>query len=371
MKTMRPLVGALVATTLLAGTGGTIGNCPPAPTLLAQSYVTLPGFVQPNTPGSGASIAMPTTTAVQRVVGPTPDLNRVNYIRTFQTKPSGQPPRAVLILVPGFLGGATNFTPLAKQLVQRFNGNLEVWAIDRRPNQLEDRRGTDYAKAQLAAGNSAGFVDALQFYFPDLDPALGSNPFPTDTGDIDVDGDGVFDPPFALPDALGGSSAFQLLSQDDLRFAAHWGIDSYARDWKILVDQARSVVGRAGLVLFGGHSMGTGFAGMFAAYDFDPGPGIDAAHTKIDGLLLLEGGGPGTGSANITFSSNGTNLPPLPRPTTSTAYDALVAQLETAGGPDSRCDLQAYNLRARGGRGNRRIDGHFRPGQPAVAGRPC
>ena len=39
-------------------------------------------------------------------------------LRTSIAKPSGAPPRAILILVPGFLGGAGNFTPLAEQLVR-------------------------------------------------------------------------------------------------------------------------------------------------------------------------------------------------------------------------------------------------------------
>ena len=71
-------------------------------------------------------------------------------------------------------------------------------------------------------------------------------------------------------------SPFRQLDQNDARFMAYWGVDTYVRDWKILVDKAREEVGPEGLVLFGGHSMGTEWAGIFAAYDFDPGPGVDA-----------------------------------------------------------------------------------------------
>lgn len=325
----RLLVSLLAAAGLLA-TGATVASCPPPAT--QTQYASLPGHPEPHTPGSGAPEEMPATTTVQRVLGPTPDLNRVHYTRTFLNKPSGAPPRAIVILVPGFLGGANNFAPLARQLVRRFNGNLEVWAVDRRPNQLEDRRGAIYGRDRLAANDVDGFLDALQFYFPDQ--LTGGNPFPTNGGDSDVNENGVLDPPFALPDALGGSTPFQRLAQDDARFAAHWGLDTYARDWKVLVDQARSVVGSSGLVLFGGHSAGTGFAGIFAAYDFDPGPGVDPGHAHLDGLLLLEGGGPGTGSANVTFTVDGVNQPAVPRPNDTAAYDALVAQLASPGGPD-------------------------------------
>ena len=295
--------GAVLAGTGLLATGATVASCPPPP--VQQVFVSMPGFVQPETPGSGAGVEMTPTIKVQRVAGETPDLNRATVLRTFLPKPSGAPPRAIVILVPGFLGGAQNFTPLAKQLVQRFNGNLEVWAIDRRPNQLEDRRGTLHGRARFEAADTDGFVDALQFYFPDVEGTFGSEPFPDGLGDVDVNDNGILDPPFPLPDALGGMSAFQQLDQDDARFAAHWGIDTYARDWKVLVDEARSVVGPSGLVLFGGHSAGTGFSGIFAAYDFDPGPGVDAAHAHIDGLLLLDGGGPGTGNTYVTFTMDG------------------------------------------------------------------
>jgi hypothetical protein len=323
---------SLLALAAVATTGATVATCPtPA---VQHSYVTRPGFVSPETPGSGLAGELAPTVKVQRILGAALNLNTVSSFRTSIAKPSGAPPRAILILVPGFLGGAGNFTPLADQLVRRFNGNLEVWAVDRRPNQLEDRRGALHGRARLDAADPAGFLDALQFYFPDVDGPGGTNPFPTGPGDIDIDRDGVLDPPFALPDALGGSTAWQQLAQDDARFAAYWGLDAYVRDWKLLVDEARAIVGPSGLVLFGGHSAGTGFAGIFAAYDFDPGPGIDAAKDHIDGVLLLEGGGPGNGSASVSFTVEGEAQPAVPRPTSTAAYDDLVAQLAAPGGPD-------------------------------------
>jgi hypothetical protein len=325
-------IQALLAFAAVGATGATVASCPVPPP--QRTYVTRAGFLQPQTPGSGLPGELAPTVKVQRILGAAPNLNTVSTLRTAIPKPSGAPPRAILILVPGFLGGAGNFTPLAEQLVRRFNGNLAVWAVDRRPNQLEDRRGELHGRARFEANDTAGFVDALQFYFPDIDGPNGTNPFPTGPGDLDVDGDGVFDPPFALPDALGGASAYQQLAQNDARFAAYWGLDTYVRDWKILVDEARAIVGPHGVVLFGGHSAGTGFAGIFAAYDFDAGPGVDPARDHIDGVLLLEGGGPGNGSANVSFTLNGASQPAVPRPTSAAAYDALVAQLATPGGPD-------------------------------------
>lgn len=263
-----------------------------------REQVDRAGFPEPHTPGAPGVLA---SERLQRLLGPTPDLNRVHYIRT--SLPGPTPPRIVLILIPGFLGGASNFNFFAEDLVRTFEGELEVWAVDRRPNQLEDRRGARFALENIDTDPDA-LAKATRFYFP------GS----------DLDGDGQPDGAFPLPDASGGTSTFVDFTQDDLRFMAYWGIDTYVRDWKLLVDDARAIVGDDGLVLFGGHSMGTAWAGAFASYDFDPDLAVvDAAHEKIDGVLFLEGAGPGRGTPGVLDLAG---------------YKATIADLATPGGPD-------------------------------------
>jgi hypothetical protein len=140
--------------------------------------------------------------------------------------------------------------------------------------------------------------EGAQFYFPDLDqPPAGNFPGPEDK-DLDLDGD--LDPQLPLVDSFGIARTSINLVQDDVRgFFAYWGLDTYVRDWKILAERARRIVGKHGLVLMGGHSQGTSFATVFAAYDFDPDPGVvDAGHGYIDGLILIEGGGIGPGALN-------------------------------------------------------------------------
>jgi len=293
------------------------GPCVP-PLAVVQEEVTGPGHPEPHTPGSGAPEEMPTPAPVMALLGPTPDLNRVSTLRT-RLAGAIEPPRIVVILVPGFLGSAATFAPFAEQLVRAMNGYTEVWAIDRRPNQLEDRLGGDWAAAGAEAGDLSAIAEGMQFYLPDTDNApvvgVGGAAGPEDG---DVDQDGVIDPPFLIEDAFGVERSWVKLSQDDMRYAAYWGLDTYFRDWKRLVDEARALVGPDGLVVLGGHSAGTGFAGLWAAYDFDPGSGVDAAYEKIDGLLLLEGGGPGAPSPN--------------RPDLA-GYLARVAALAAPGGP--------------------------------------
>ena len=292
--------------------------CPsggPGATFVLQQYVLAPGYVEPHTPGSGvAGVEMEATEPVQGIVGADPDLNRVSYLRTFLARAGAPAPRAILILVPGFLGGAGTFSPLAKQLVQKYNGNIEVWAVDRRPNQLEDRRGSVHTSALIAnATNDDEVRDALYsgtfFYLPE-----------PESGAIDTNENGEVDPPTLLPDALGNETSYLRLAQDDMRFAAHWGVDTNVRDWKVLADNARSIVGPQGVVLFGGHSAGTYWASVFAAYDFDPDPNVvDAGYSHVDGIVLLEGGGAGGPSASApSFAS----------------YPTTVASLEQPGGPD-------------------------------------
>jgi pimeloyl-ACP methyl ester carboxylesterase len=324
MSPARLLVRLLGIPLVLIGASWTASAGPPGE--VRQELVQLPSFVEPHTPGSGSALEMPASADVQSILGSPVNLNRVSFLRTHLRKPAlgapglrrlgvappGLRPRAILILVPGFLGGAGTFSPLARQLVEAFGGALEVWAVDRRPNQLEDRRGSLYAQQRIAEARSPqdlaqAIEEATFFYVPEEEG-------------FDVNQNGEIDPPFELPDAFGEPRSYVRLSQDDMRYAADWGVDTYVRDWKVLVDRAREMVGPRGLVLFGGHSQGTYWTGVFAAYDFDPDPNVvDAAYQSVDGLLLLEGGGPGPAAADA---------PDL------AGYQSQVAALEQPGGPD-------------------------------------
>jgi hypothetical protein len=312
-----PLLG------LAAGNGG---QRPPG--RVVQRVVHSRGFEEPHTPGSGAPEEAAAAPGLVALLGAPVNLSRVATVRTRWQGPgfSSGRPRAILILIPGFLGGATTLDPLARDLVAAFRGKLEVWAVDRRPNQLEDRLGSLHASAgatepectQRPPAPGCAIFEGAQFYFPDLDARpLGDFPGPRD---LDLNLDGKLDPQLPLTDRFGVTRGPILFSQDDVRFMAHWGLDTYFRDWKRLVLNARKEVGPGGLVLLGGHSQGTSWSTLFAAYDFDPDPRrVDAGYRYLDGLVLLEGGGAGAGSAT--------------KPTLA-EYQATVASLEAPGGPD-------------------------------------
>lgn len=111
-------------------------------------------------------------------------------------------PQAVLLLVPGLLGGSTNFALLAEHL-RRMVPGLEVWAWERRANGLEDRRG-----------------------FLQEDPI-----------------------------AYYGS-----LSEPNLSPLRHWGLEVHLKDLDLAVEAAR----RRAPVVLAGHSLGASLAILYS-----------------------------------------------------------------------------------------------------------
>src|SRR4051794_34088910 len=68
-------------------------------------------------------------------------------IRVLQIGPRSA--RHVLVLEPGTQAGAAYFRPVARDLVKRLRG-WQVWAVDRRENQLENLSVLDGARAGKA-----------------------------------------------------------------------------------------------------------------------------------------------------------------------------------------------------------------------------
>ncbi|GIW41551.1 MAG: hypothetical protein KatS3mg076_2128 [Candidatus Binatia bacterium] len=175
------------------------------------------------------------------------------------------PPSVVLVLVPGFAGGAGSFRILAENLLVRARDlgvpGLEVWAFDRRSNLLEDTAG-----AELAEELRDPFL-SLDWFFGEW---LGLPRSP----------------------ALARRAVFH--EGEDLAFLAEYTSHTLVRDIDAVVEFARALPSRP-FVFLGGHSLGTAFAAKYAATDFDPGTGTEPGYAKLAGLVLLEGGGGGTG----------------------------------------------------------------------------
>ena len=155
--------------------------------------------------------------------------------------------KAVLVLMPGTIAGSGNFTLTARYLVKHVDG-LQVWAIDRRSQALEDTT----MFAQTLRGEKS-LQEMFDYYLGYLD---GATP---PTHHVFVDG------------------------------ASH----PYAREWgmKVALDDAHAVVKQARAkgerkVILGGHSLGASLTTAYAAWDFNGRPG----YKDIVGMVAIDGG---------------------------------------------------------------------------------
>jgi cysteine-rich repeat protein len=235
---------------------------PVASELFDIASLAAPAGTPDGTPGTAVA---PGSTLATQFGSTTFDLNRARFVRHYA--PGAGDPDAVLILVPGFAGGAHSLKGVSEHMVARAAeaGNivLEVWAIDRRTNFLEDDAG-----AVLAESENDGRL-ALDWYFGD------------DLG-------------FALDARLARRAVFHAGS--DLAFLANFTYRVFALDIDAMVEEALALPS-APTVFLGGHSLGTVFTARYAASDLDAGAGVEAGHAKLGGLVLFEGGGDSLPSA--------------------------------------------------------------------------
>lgn len=245
-----------------ADDGDENGSCPGG--AVAQETFVIPSAAQPaHTPGTDG-VVVESPKLIAQFGGSDFDLNRATYTRYHFRRSPAEQPDAILILVPGFEGGAGGFQILAENLIPRAYAEtgkvFEVWGFDRRSHQLEDLEGLELAEA-------AG------------DPQLAL--------------DWLFGEELELPlsPALSRRAEFYD-AQGDIPFLASWTYLTHSRDIDAVVEAAR-LAARDGNVFLGGHSAGTGFTARYAATDFDltgAGP-AQPGYAKLRGLVLLEGGG--------------------------------------------------------------------------------
>lgn len=186
-----------------------------------------------------------------------------DYIRFTRFRPdSGGAPKevqAILVLIPGYMGGANSFDYLGRQLVSMAeadtgSGSLEVWAVDRRTNCLEDLSGMNAAEV---AGDPGIAVD---YYYHGLE--LAGHTFPG------------------------------FLGEQDLPFLSEFGLRLLMDDlWTIITTKIPNEDDRRATVYVGGHSAGGGYASYFAGWDFDGDAGTEAdgGFSNCAGLIGLDG----------------------------------------------------------------------------------
>ena len=185
----------------------------PACAEVRSEYLDLNGWAEPNTPA---------------------EHNKLGVLRYW---PEGQTPTAAVILIPGNGGGAASFDIIGRWLAE--NAGVEVWAVDRRSNLLEDHTGLDQA---LKDGN----ILAGGMYY------------------------------------LGGE--FKQITPAEVPFLKYWGLRTHLNDIGEVVKQ---IQGRGIKDIFlGGHSLGAIMTQAYAAYELPDGR---PAYKDLRGLILFDG----------------------------------------------------------------------------------
>jgi pimeloyl-ACP methyl ester carboxylesterase len=169
---------------------------------------------------------------------PEPGPARFNQVTVHQFGPAAG--KRILVLMPGTEGGAGDFTLDARYLVKHVRG-LQVWAIDRRTQALEDT--STFAAAERG---DISLQQAFNYY-------------------------------------LNGGG-FQFRGKEDDPYAREWGMSVALNDAHAVVQLARNRGRRQ--VILGGHSLGASLTAAYAAWDFNGRPG----YKDLSGLVLIDGG---------------------------------------------------------------------------------
>ncbi|MFM9140777.1 MAG: hypothetical protein ACKOTH_09735, partial [Solirubrobacterales bacterium] len=173
-------------------------------------------------------------------VGSLPD-TPAQYNKVFVTKYGSPKAKKVLVLIPGTNGGAGNFSVIGPELARKVPG-LQVWAMDRRTQALEDT-----SVMRQAATGKATAQQVLDYYLP------------------------------------GAKQQFKPHEAKDFQFMKLWGMQMQLEDARVVI-KAAAQGGKT--VILGGHSLGASMAAAYAAWDFGGSPG----YKDIAGIVAIDGG---------------------------------------------------------------------------------
>ena len=211
---------------------------------------------------ASAGAAAPTAVKVGSLPG-TP----AKYNKVFITKYGPSSAKKVLLLIPGTNGGAENFAIVGPELAKKVPG-LQVWAMDRREQALEDN-----SMMQKVLANKATPQQALDYYLGwTLNPAQKEKFIP--------------------------------LQAKDFAFMKDWGMQMQVEDARAVILQAKK---QGKTVILGGHSLGASMAAAYATWDFNGKPG----YKDIAGIVAIDGGLAGTFDSTDTAEAARASLAKL------------------------------------------------------------
>lgn len=164
---------------------------------------------------------------------------------------------AVLVLTPGFYCGANAFEYMGRQLVYMAlmqEAQVEVWAMERRPNRMEDHTGLNAAEAVADTG------PAVDYYYNGAE--------------------------------LSGRTYEGSLKDEDVPYLSEFGLKLAIEDvYTVITTMVPDPETRRQKVFVGGHSLGGPLTAIFASWDFDGDPNTldDAGFRNCAGLVGLDG----------------------------------------------------------------------------------
>ena len=173
---------------------------------------------------------------------------------------------AMLVMLPGILEGVNCFEYLARQFIYmaktQNNLNIEIWAVDRRNNDLEDLSALNYIEDQLAAGKltaeqAAKILVDFCYHGGTIDGKKFTG-YPTDK---------------------------------DVPYLSEFGLKLDTEDvFKVIQTMVPDQKVRKQKVFVGGHSMGGIMTSMFAGWDLDGKLKTvdDAGYNNCAGLFGLD-----------------------------------------------------------------------------------
>lgn len=169
----------------------------------------------------------------------------VNYLR-FKTRTSSDDAAqadATLLLVPGILEGANGFEYIGRQLVymaKTFRGkDIEIWAMDRRANCLEDLTAMQAAEQAATVEEAEDLI--LGYYY--------------------------------FGEQVEGKTFAGFLKGRDMPFLVDFGMEQSTEDMYAVIQHRipDPAISRQ-KVFVGGHSLGGAHTSMFLAWDLDGNP---------------------------------------------------------------------------------------------------
>jgi hypothetical protein len=189
---------------------------------------------------------------------PPRDCDYIHFLR-FRLRTRNNPAKAdaVLVLMPGLLSGNNAFWYLGRQIVYmaktQKHMNLEIWAPERRANQLEDLTGLD------AAEKARNTQVAIDYYYHGA--------------------------------TINGRKFAGFLTERDVPYLSEFGLKLEIEDtYKLITTMMPDAAMRRKKLFVGGHSLGGPLAYYFAGWDFDGNPATtaDAGYRNCAGLVSLD-----------------------------------------------------------------------------------